>query len=241
MDIITKYSLDSNSHEITPEGTDFKKFIKHYPIVFVLGTMKIDSLQLASFIANNLGIKDFHTQLPDDNNDDYIIISPNNVLIFDEIIHTRLTKRPYKKFPKGIVIVLSFDNLVDMEAPFIEIKILTEYKIPILYCTICDENTNYKTKLLDVKYYNESLILNDSESQIHIKNPDEFKSMMKEKLANKVNISNKIEIYCYFNQINKDRWLHFLKIFESIEYFYFRVTNSNCKILDFEDDQLIVY
>ena len=218
----------------------FVDFLKIYPICFVLGTMKISSISLSGFISEYLPNSVVLTEMPVNNENDYIIFSPKDNSLFDEIIHTKLTNRPFTKFPKGIVIVISFDNLVDMEAPFTEMNILNTYRIPILYCVVCDENTNYKIKLVKDELYNDSMRINDDENSLHITDPNIFEHMMKEKLSHMTRVSSKVNVYCYYNIDNLDLWKRKIKICEDIQQFYNNVLSTDGKMLTYENESLHV-
>lgn len=219
----------------------FKEFLKRYSISIVVSTMKIDSYSFSQFISDNISqnVK-IITEIPKDNFSDYLIFNPRDSSQFQELLHSKLLNRKYTKYPKAIIIVLSFDNLIDMELPFEKISILDRYKIPILYFSISDVETKYKINLVDIEFYEDSLRLNSSDEDdvkyLHISNIMTFKS----RLISSIKSGNLINVFCYYTEENKNEWEKIIKECQEIDNFYDHILNSNGKILSYEDNELYV-
>lgn len=237
----------------TPE-IKFKDFLKRYSITFVLGNIKIDSDSLSNFISDclvnptlenkeenkNEKVK-ISSMIPETNDADYLIINTKDSSEFEELTYKKLLNRNYSKYPKGIIVVLTFDNLIDMEIPFNEMQILTRYRIPVLYCGISDEEINYKIKMINQDFYDDCLRLNPPEDPkyLHISNLMTFKYKLKERLIDMTKNTNTIEVFCYYNEENRTQWLKLIKHCEDIEKFYEQMTSG--QKLSYNNDDLYVY
>lgn len=227
----------------------FQDFLKRYKITFVVCELKINSENACNFIRDcilNFDVKTEEnkvkilTELPECNESDYLIINLNNNFDFEELTHKKFLSRNYTKYPNGIIIVLTFENLVDIESPFLKMQSLTIYKIPILYFSVSDQNTNFEFNMINKEFYDDSLKINppDDSRYLHISNLMTFKYKIIQKLTDLPIDTEKLEIFCYYTDENKSEWIKIIKKYNEIQNFYKSVMNG--KMLRYNNNEICV-
>ena len=110
---------------------EFDTFIRKYPISFLMPSMKLQSYRYAEYLQQFLFDSHLSLDIPDQNNKDILIIVPTRSTTFEEMHHSTFLNKNYEKFPKSIIIIVGFDNLISMINPFDFMSVLSSYKIPI--------------------------------------------------------------------------------------------------------------
>lgn len=217
----------------------FSEFIKINRISIIVPSMRLSSHRFASLINDKLSNSFVSDNIPEENDSDILIIVPTNEQIFRELHHSKLTKKNYKKFPTSIVIVLGFDMMVKINDIFNNMVILSNYKIPVLYSPMLESIVEVQFKLIDRKSYNDSLIFNKSDENIHLTNPHNFNNSLSVMLDE--NNQEKYMIHCYYtNGTNeKQLWKDKIEVFDNIMSLYSKLTLNDGKQLILEDNELL--
>lgn len=215
-------------------------FLKYYSIIFIVTGMRINSYRYGTFIQSFLDNSNLSYDIPEENNNNSIlIIVPTKGSTFEELHHLNFTRRKYNKIPRNIIVILGFDNLVKMINPFEWMKLLNNYKIPIIYSSIEDYQINIKIELVSVYDYENSLLFNKNNETLHIVNYQQFREKVTELLYKSIDVN--LKIYCYYNDnLNQEQWEKELEEFNKVIDFYRRLISSDGKILVLKDNSIYV-
>ena len=220
---------------------EFNIFIKKYPISFLIPSMKLQSYRYAEYLQQFLTDSHLSVDIPDQNNKDILIIIPTKSTTFEEIHHSIFLMKNYEKFPKSIIIIVGFDNLISMINPFDFMSVLSSYKIPILYSSINDERIIIDIKLSHLNDYEDCInyTIDNKDTIFHIIHYNEFINNIKRIIKTKN--TNNYFIYCYYsNENDKNEWIKIIDRYMKIVEFFYSILSSENMELKIKNNGLIV-
>lgn len=216
-----------------------KDFLKYYSIIFIIPGMRINSYRYGSFIKSFLDDSNLSYDIPKENNNSTLIIVPTKGKTFEELHHLKFINRGFNKIPRNIIVIIGIDNLTNIVNPFEWMKLLNNYRIPIIYSSIEDYQIEINIELVSFQDYDNSVIFNRNNESLHIIDYQEFRNRVIDLIYNSFEM--KLKIYCYYSdELSKDEWRKELEEFNRIIDFYKRVNLSDGKILVLENNLLYI-
>lgn len=199
--------------------------------------MKLGSYRFAELLSKNLVNSRVVEKVPYDNENDILIIVPTSHHVFNKLHHSHFTRLKYKKFPKSIIIVIGFDIMIKINNIFNDMKVLSNYKIPIIYSPILESEVDVRFQLIKSDNYDNSLSFNNHDNDIHILNPDDFNVTLRSLFDSNDNYN----IFCYYsNELEKNKFQEHIRYYNNIIQFYKRLISSDGKQLNNNDNKLVI-
>lgn len=203
-------------------------FIKINPITMIVPSIKLESYNFGELLLQKLNNSSLSYDIPEENKNDIMIIVPTKGSTFNEIHHSSFINRNYEKFPKSIIFICGFDQLITIPKAFNYLRSLKYYKIPIIYSSILEQLVEINIKLLSDNYYQDSLIFNDK--AIHVTNINLLSSTLKSAL---VDSRSQYNIFCYYHSY-KDDWETLINYYNQVIDFYIKLMTSNGAVLSYD-------
>lgn len=218
LDFQTNYfKIELNNYLIIKIIMHLLDFLKHYKITFVLSNPHIDTYRVAEYIKEKLGGCNLSYDIPDENNSEIMIIVPTNGQTINRLHHNNFLRNNFLKFPKSIIVVLGFKELLQMNLSYFDS--LSEYKIPFLYFNPLNRDFNLEIELVSIESYNTSLEYNKDNNVVHALNFETF--------IDSIDKTNKI--YCYYTSENEELWKLFIERYTKIISMY-ELTNVSLNV-----------
>lgn len=219
----------------------FITFIKKFPICFIVPSMKLKSYRYGEYIHKFLPDSHLSIDVPETNNKEILIIVPTKSSSFEELHHLNFLEKNYEKFPRSIIVIIGFDNLISMINPFDFMGILHQYRIPLLYSSINDERIVIDIKLTDFNDYQDSVnyTKDNGNMTLHVIHHEEFIDNLKS--MNFEKSSNIYSIYCYYsNEADKQKWIEIIDRYIKVYEFFYKLMSSDALELKIENNMLMV-
>lgn len=218
---------------------NLKDFVKKYPIIFVVPSMNLSVYRYGEYLQTFLDNSNLSNDLPENNTKDILICIPTKNKTFEELHHSNFLKRNYEKFPKTIIVVIGFDNLIDMKNHFKWMFILSDYQIPLLYTSINNERISIDIKLIHLDNYEDSINYMKGIDAVHIIHKTVFNDRLKKLLT--TSSSSNYKIFCYYsNTDDLNEWNKIINNYVDITEFYSNIIMSQGKELYVENDGLYI-
>lgn len=212
--------------------------LRHHSIIFIVPSMKLNSYRFGEFLKEFFTDVNLSKDLPTTNKNETIIIVPTNSKTFEELLYSNFSKRSYEKFPKSIIVIIGFDVLLNISFPFEYISLLNQYNVPLIYSSINENNISIKIKMVNINSYENSLIYNSNNETVHITNYSDFNNIITDMITG--NSESNYDIYCYYDDNNKNQWNEVIKKYEDVVKFYKKIIFSSGKKLDLEKGKLVL-
>lgn len=215
-------------------------FIRLNPISFIVPSLRLGSHKFAKLLNDKLLDSIVVDSVPDENENEILIIVPKNQEIFTELLPNKFLNRAYKTYPKSIIVVIGFDMMVKIYNIFEHMKSISKYNIPLLYSPLLESSVEFDFKLVNRHSYEDSLLFNKGENNIHITTPMDFSEVISKILDN--NNEPMYNIFCYYWNISREKstYENLITYFNKVVDFYAKITTNDGKQLKFIDGEFIV-
>lgn len=222
--------------------TTLVKYMQKHPIVFIVSNSKIEANELGTFISTKLDNSKVFDKMPNSNDSDYMIFVPDRSSFFFGLYHDNLTAMNFNKTPKGIIVILSFDNLYKMDKVFVAMSLLEAYNFPYIKFSL-HENPHCKIELKLKEAEPLTRLIHSDDNAIHINSPEEFDRKIKYTLLNPENKNNCLSFNLYCSNKDNQKEIDYLKRkerCESVIDFYEKITDSDSNELGFNGKELVI-